>query len=303
MSKTEEDFMKGIILAGGAGTRLYPLTMVTSKQLLPVYDKPMIYYPLSTLMLAGIKDILIISTPEDTPRFENLLGDGNQFGLNLSYKVQPSPDGLAQAFLLGEEFIGDDACAMVLGDNIFYGNGFSKILKAAVENAEENASATVFGYYVTDPERFGIVEFNDEGRVISVEEKPAQPKSNYAITGLYFYPKGVSAMAHKVKPSARGELEITTLNDLYLQCGRLDVQLLGRGFAWLDTGTMDSLVEAADFVQMVEKRQGIKISAPEEIAYKYGWISKEKLLESAERYGKSPYGTHLKAVAEGKVRY
>ncbi|MBE5768898.1 MAG: glucose-1-phosphate thymidylyltransferase RfbA [Clostridiales bacterium] len=295
--------MKGIILAGGAGTRLYPLTMVTSKQLLPVYDKPMIYYPLSTLMLAGIKDILIISTPEDTPRFENLLGDGNQFGLNLSYKVQPSPDGLAQAFLLGEEFIGDDACAMVLGDNIFYGNGFSKILKAAVENAEENASATVFGYYVTDPERFGIVEFNDEGRVISVEEKPAQPKSNYAITGLYFYPKGVSAMAHKVKPSARGELEITTLNDLYLQCGRLDVQLLGRGFAWLDTGTMDSLVEAADFVQMVEKRQGIKISAPEEIAYKYGWISKEKLLESAERYGKSPYGTHLKAVAEGKVRY
>jgi len=295
--------MKGIILAGGAGTRLYPLTMVTSKQLLPVYDKPMIYYPLSTLMLAGIKDILIISTPEDTPRFENLLGDGNQFGLNLSYKVQPSPDGLAQAFLLGEEFIGDDACAMVLGDNIFYGNGFSKILKAAVENAEENASATVFGYYVTDPERFGIVEFNDEGRVISVEEKPAQPKSNYAITGLYFYPKGVSAMAHKVKPSARGELEITTLNDLYLQCGRLDVQLLGRGFAWLDTGTMDSLVEAADFVQMVEKRQGIKISAPEEIAYKNGWISKEKLLESAERYGKSPYGTHLKAVAEGKVRY
>ncbi len=295
--------MKGIILAGGAGTRLYPLTMVTSKQLLPVYDKPMIYYPLSTLMLAGIKDILIISTPEDTPRFENLLGDGNQFGLNLSYKVQPSPDGLAQAFLLGEEFIGDDACAMVLGDNIFYGNGFSKILKAAVENAEANARATVFGYYVTDPERFGIVEFNDEGRVISVEEKPAQPKSNYAITGLYFYPKGVSAMAHKVKPSARGELEITTLNDLYLQCGRLDVQLLGRGFAWLDTGTMDSLVEAADFVQMVEKRQGIKISAPEEIAYKYGWISKEKLLESAERYGKSPYGTHLKAVAEGKVRY
>ena len=295
--------MKGIILAGGAGTRLYPLTMVTSKQLLPVYDKPMIYYPLSTLMLAGIKDILIISTPEDTPRFENLLGDGNQFGLNLSYKVQPSPDGLAQAFLLGEEFIGDDACAMVLGDNIFYGNGFSKILKAAVENAEENASATVFGYYVTDPERFGIVEFNDEGRVISVEEKPAQPKSNYAITGLYFYPKGVSAMAHKVKPSARGELEITTLNDLYLQCGRLDVQLLGRGFAWLDTGTMDSLVEAADFVQMVEKRQGIKISAPEEIAYKNGWINKEKLLESAERYGKSPYGAHLKAVAEGKVQY
>ncbi len=295
--------MKGIILAGGAGTRLYPLTMVTSKQLLPVYDKPMIYYPLSTLMLAGIKDILIISTPEDTPRFEHLLGDGNQFGINLSYCVQPSPDGLAQAFLLGEAFIGDDACAMVLGDNIFYGNGFSHILEAAVKNAAENVRATVFGYYVTDPERFGVVEFNDEGRVISVEEKPANPKSNYAITGLYFYPKGVSKMAHKVQPSARGELEITTLNEMYLQCGRLDVQLLGRGFAWLDTGTMDSLVEAADFVRMVEKRQGIKISAPEEIAYKYGWISKEKLLESAERYGKSPYGMHLKAVAEGKVRY
>jgi len=295
--------MKGIILAGGAGTRLYPLTMVTSKQLLPVYDKPMIYYPLSTLMLAGIKDILIISTPVDTPRFENLLGDGSQFGVNLTYKVQPSPDGLAQAFLLGEEFIGDDACAMVLGDNIFYGNGFSKILRNAVENAEQNARATVFGYYVTDPERFGVVEFNKDGHVISVEEKPKQPKSNYAITGLYFYPKGVSAMAHEVKPSARGELEITTLNEMYLNEGKLDVQLLGRGFAWLDTGTMDSLVEAADFVQMVEKRQGIKISAPEEIAYKNGWISKEKLLESAERYGKSPYGAHLKAVAEGKVQY
>ena len=295
--------IKGIILAGGAGTRLYPLTMVTSKQLLPVYDKPMIYYPLSTLMLAGIKDILIISTPEDTPRFENLLGDGSQFGVNLSYCVQPSPDGLAQAFLLGEEFIGDEACAMVLGDNIFYGNGFSKILRAAVENAEQNARATVFGYYVTDPERFGVVEFDENGRVISVEEKPKQPKSNYAITGLYFYPKGVSAMAHGVKPSARGELEITTLNEMYLNQGELDVQLLGRGFAWLDTGTMDSLVEAADFVQMVEKRQGIKISAPEEIAYKNGWISKEKLLESAERYGKSPYGAHLKAVADGKVRY
>ena len=295
--------MKGIILAGGAGTRLYPLTMVTSKQLLPVYDKPMIYYPLSTLMLAGIKDILIISTPVDTPRFESLLGDGSQFGVNLSYKVQPSPDGLAQAFLLGEEFIGDDACAMVLGDNIFYGNGFSKILRAAVENAEQNARATVFGYYVTDPERFGVVEFDAEGHVISVEEKPKQPKSNYAITGLYFYPKGVSAMAREVKPSARGELEITTLNEMYLNESKLDVQLLGRGFAWLDTGTMDSLVEAADFVQMVEKRQGIKISAPEEIAYKNGWISKEKLLESAERYGKSPYGAHLKAVADGKVRY
>lgn len=295
--------MKGIILAGGAGTRLYPLTMVTSKQLLPVYDKPMIYYPLSTLMLAGIKDLLIISTPEDTPRFENLLGDGSQFGVHLSYKVQPSPDGLAQAFLLGEEFIGNDACAMVLGDNIFYGNGFSSILHAAVENAENYSRATVFGYYVNDPERFGVVEFNDEGRVISVEEKPAVPKSNYAVTGLYFYPAGVSAMAHKVQPSARGELEITTLNEMYLQRGRLDVQLLGRGFAWLDTGTMDSLVEAADFVRMVEKRQGIKISAPEEIAYKFGWISKEKLLASAERYGKSPYGMHLKAVADGKVRY
>ncbi len=295
--------MKGIILAGGAGTRLYPLTMVTSKQLLPVYDKPMIYYPLSTLMLAGIKDILIISTPEDTPRFENLLGDGSQFGVSLSYKVQPSPDGLAQAFLLGEEFIGEEACAMVLGDNIFYGNGFGKILRAAAENAEQNARSTVFGYYVNDPERFGIVEFDVDGKVLSVEEKPQHPKSNYAITGLYFYPKGVSVLAHEVKPSARGELEITTLNDMYLKKDILDVQLLGRGFAWLDTGTMDSLVEAADFVQMIEKRQGIKISAPEEIAYKNGWITKEKLLESAERYGKSPYGQHLKAVADGKVRY
>lgn len=295
--------MKGIILAGGAGTRLYPLTMVTSKQLLPVYDKPMIYYPLSTLMLAGIRDVLIISTHEDTPRFEHLLGDGNQFGMNLSYCVQPSPDGLAQAFLLGEEFIGDDACAMVLGDNIFYGNGFGKILRAAVANAEQNSRATVFGYYVNDPERFGVVEFDENGKVISVEEKPKAPKSNYAITGLYFYPKGVSAMAHDVKPSARGELEITTLNEMYLKKGELDVQLLGRGFAWLDTGTMDSLVDAADFVRMVEKRQGVKISAPEEIAYKNNWISKEKLLESAERYGKSPYGAHLKAVAEGKVRY
>lgn len=295
--------MKGIILAGGAGTRLYPLTMVTSKQLLPVYDKPMIYYPLSTLMLAGIDDILIISTPTDTPRFESLLGDGSQFGIRLRYKVQPSPDGLAQAFLLGEEFIGADSCAMILGDNIFYGNGFSKILKAAAANAEAASRATIFGYYVNDPERFGIVEFDDAGKVVSVEEKPKAPKSNYAITGLYFYPKGVSALAHEVTPSARGELEITTLNDMYLQQGLLDVQPLGRGFAWLDTGTMDSLLEAADFVQMVEKRQGIKISAPEEIAYKNGWISKEKLLESAERYGKSPYGSHLKAVADGKLRY
>ena len=295
--------MKGIILAGGAGTRLYPLTMVTSKQLLPVYDKPMIYYPLSTLMLAGIKEILVISTPEDTPRFEHLLGDGRQFGVCLQYKVQPSPDGLAQAFLLGEEFIGSDACAMVLGDNIFYGNGFGKILRASVQNAEQRERATIFGYYVNDPERFGIVEFDENGKVISVEEKPEHPKSNYCVTGLYFYPKGVAAMAHEVRPSARGELEITTLNNMYLQGGVLDVQLLGRGFAWLDTGTMDSLVDAADFVRMIEQRQGIKISAPEEIAYKNGWISRETLLESAKRYGKSPYGQHLNAVAEGKVRY
>ena len=295
--------MKGIILAGGAGTRLYPLTMVTSKQLLPVYDKPMIYYPLSTLMLAGIRDILIISTPEDTPRFEHLLGDGGQFGLNLRYRVQPSPDGLAQAFLLGEDFIGEDACAMVLGDNIFYGNGFGKLLRAAAENAQERERATVFGYYVNDPERFGVVEFDDDGKVVSVEEKPKQPKSHYAVTGLYFYPKGVSGMAHDVKPSARGELEITTLNEMYLKRDLLDVQLLGRGFAWLDTGTMDSLMDAADFVRVIEQRQGIKISAPEEIAYKNGWIDKAMLLESATRYGKSPYGEHLKAVAEGKVRY
>lgn len=295
--------MKAIILAGGAGTRLYPLTMTTSKQLLPVYDKPMIYYPLSTLMLAGIRDILIISTPEDTPRFEHLLGDGRQFGANLTYKVQPSPDGLAQAFLLGEEFIGDEACAMVLGDNIFYGNGFGKILRAAKDNAEQGGRAMVFGYYVNDPERFGVVEFDAEGHVISVEEKPKQPKSNYAITGLYFYPAGVSEKAKEVRPSARGELEITTLNDMYLRDGLLDVQLLGRGFAWLDTGTMDSLVDAADFVRMIEKRQGIKISAPEEIAYRNGWIDKEHLLVSAEHYGKSPYGLHLRSVAEGKVRY
>lgn len=294
--------MKGIVLAGGAGTRLYPLTMVTSKQLLPVYDKPMIYYPLSTLMMAGIKDILIISTPEDTPRFEELLGDGSQFGLQLSYQVQPSPDGLAQAFLLGEEFIGEDACAMVLGDNIFYGNGFGKILRAAAEDAE-SGHATVFGYYVNDPERFGVVEFDELGQAVSIEEKPAEPKSNYAVTGLYFYPAGVSAMAKKVEPSARGELEITTLNELYLKEKNLKVQLLGRGFAWLDTGTMDSLLEAAEFVQTIEHRQGVTISAPEEIAYINGWIDKEKLMESAQRYGKSPYGEHLKAVAEGRVRY
>ena len=294
--------MKGIVLAGGAGTRLYPLTMVTSKQLLPVYDKPMIYYPLSTLMLAGVKDILIISTPEDTPRFEELLGDGSQFGINLSYKVQPSPDGLAQAFILGEEFLNGEPGAMILGDNIFYGNGFGNILKQAVVNAVVDNRATVFGYAVNDPERFGIVEFDENGKVLSVEEKPKNPKSNYAITGLYFYPAGVSAKAKEVKPSARGELEITTLNDMYLQEGKLDVQLLGRGFAWLDTGTMDSLVEAADFVKMLEKRQSITISALEEIAYRNEWIDKETLLKSAERYGKSPYGQHLRAVADGKVR-
>ena len=295
--------MKGIILAGGAGTRLYPLTMVTSKQLLPVYDKPMIYYPLSTLMLAGIQDILIISTPEDTPRFEHLLGDGSQYGIRLQYKVQPSPGGLAHAFILGDEFIGGYCCAMILGYNIFYGNGFSRILKNAVHNAEHNGRCTVFGYYVQDPERFGIVEFDAEGKVLSVEEKPQHPKSNYAVTGLYFYNRKVAEMAKQVRPSARGELEITTLNDMYLKQGELDVQLLGRGFAWLDTGTMDSLVDAADFVRMIEKRQGIKISAPEEIAFKYGWISRDKLLESAARYGKSPYGQHLKNVADGKLRY
>ena len=295
--------MKGIVLAGGAGTRLYPLTMVTSKQLLPVYDKPMVYYPLSTLMLAGIKDILIISTPTDLPRFEDLLGDGSQFGISLSYKEQPSPDGLAQAFIIGEEFIGDDACAMVLGDNIFYGAGFSQYLREAIENAEERGRSTIFGYYVTDPERFGVVEFDANGRAVSIEEKPAAPKSNYAVTGLYFYGRGVSAKAKTVKPSARGELEITTLNEIYLNENNLDVQLLGRGFAWLDSGTMDSLVEAADFVKMVEKRQGIQIAALEEIGYINGWIDRESLLKSAEKYGKSPYGQHLKNVANDMVSY
>ena len=294
--------MKGIILAGGSGTRLYPLTKVTSKQLLPIYDKPMIYYPLSTLMLAGIKDILIISTPDDTPRFEELLGDGSKFGINLSYAVQPSPDGLAQAFLIGEEFIGDDTCAMVLGDNIFYGSYFRKNLADAVKAAEEGY-ATIFGYYVKDPERFGIVEFDKNRNVISVEEKPQHPKSNYCITGLYFYDNRVVKMAKQVKPSARGELEITDLNRLYLNEGKLKVQLLGRGFAWLDTGTMDSLMEAATFVQTVQSRQGVVISAPEEIAYFEGLITKEQLLESAELYGKSPYGEHLKIVAEGKFVY
>ena len=292
--------MKGIILAGGAGTRLYPLTMVTSKQLLPIYDKPMIYYPLSTLMLAGIRDILIISTPTDLPNFKRLLGDGSQFGVHLSYTEQPSPDGLAQAFLLGEEFIGGEPCAMVLGDNIFYGSGFSGLLQRAAADAEQGR-ATVFGYYVPDPERFGVVAFDENGKATSLEEKPARPKSNYAVTGLYFYPKGVSAQAKGVRPSARGELEITTLNEMYLKQDLLNVQLFGRGYAWLDTGTMDSLVDAADFVRILEKRQGIKISAPEEIAYRFGWIDRVQLLQSAALYGKSPYGEHLRNVAEDKV--
>ncbi len=294
--------MKGIILAGGAGTRLYPLTMVTSKQLLPIYDKPMIFYPLSTLMLAGIRDILIISTPTDLPNFERLLGDGSQFGVNLSYKVQPSPDGLAQAFLLGEEFIGNDNCAMILGDNIFYGGGLVEHLRTAVKNADAGY-ATIFGYYVQDPERFGIMEIDENENILSVEEKPQNPKSNYCITGLYFYDKRVVEYAKSVKPSARGELEITSLNDIYLQDGSLKGIVLGRGYAWLDTGTMDSLVEATDFVQMIEKRQGVKISAPEEVAYRNGWISKEILLESADRYGKSPYGQHLKNVADGTFMF
>ena len=295
--------MKGIILAGGFGTRLYPATLVTSKQLLPVYDKPMIYYPLSVLMLAGVKDILVISAPDDLPRFKELLGDGGQFGVRLSYCEQPSPDGLAQAFILGEDFVGDDACAMILGDNIFYGNGLRKLLKSAAENAEVNGRATVFGYYVNDPERFGVVAFDEEGRATGIEEKPERPQSHYAITGLYFYPSGVSARANPLKPSARGELEITALNESYLDDGLLDVRLLGRGFAWLDAGTVDSLVDAANFVQTISKRQGIVISAPEEIAYINGWIDKATLLAAAERYGKSPYGAHLRSVAEGKVRY
>ena len=298
--------MKGIILAGGAGTRLYPLTIVTSKQLLPVYDKPMIYYPLSTLMLAGIREVLIISTPEDTPRIRTLLGDGSQFGMELSYEVQEKPEGLAQAFTIGREFIGDDPCAMILGDNIFYGNGLNhKLLDAC--RAAEAGKATIFGYYVEDPERFGIMEFDkDSGddhsvKVISVEEKPREPKSNYAIVGLYFYPKGVSEMADNVKPSKRGELEITTLNDMYLQEDRLCAQLLGRGYTWMDAGTFDSLQKATDFVSMIEQYQGMTISAPEEIAYHLGWISGEQLADSAEKYGKSPYGDRLRAVLEGKV--
>lgn len=294
--------MKGIILAGGAGTRLYPLTMFTSKQLLPIYDKPMIYYPISTLMLAGIKDILLISTPDDLPNFERLLGDGSQFGINLSYKVQPSPDGLAQAFILGEEFIGNDLCALILGDNIFYGGGLTAMLNSAVKNAQEGY-ATVFGYYVNDPERFGIMEFDKEWNIISVEEKPKHPKSNYCITGLYFYDNRVVEYAKCIQPSKRGELEITTLNDMYLKDGSLKGQILGRGFAWLDTGTIDSLLDAASFVQMIEKRQGVKISAPEEIAFRNGWIDEELLLKSAKKYGKSPYGDHLRRVADKSLLY
>lgn len=292
--------MKGIILAGGAGTRLYPLTMVTSKQLLPVYDKPMIYYPLTTLMMANIRDILIISTPEDTPRFESLLGDGHQFGIKLSYAVQPSPDGLAQAFIIGEEFIGDDACAMILGDNIFYGNGLGNMLKSAAIRVEEGR-ASVFGFYVNDPERFGVVEFDENYKALIIEEKPANPKSNYAVTGLYFYPSGVSEMAKQVKPSARGELEITTLNQMYLEKDILDCDIMGRGFSWLDTGTMDSLMQAAGFIQTIQNMQGIIVASPEEIAYRYRMIDREQLLNAAEKYGKSPYGHHLRMVADGKM--
>lgn len=292
--------MKGIILAGGSGSRLYPLTLVTSKQLLPVYDKPMIYYPLSTLMLAGIRDILIISTPQDLPNFKKLLGDGSVFGIHLSYEEQPSPDGLAQAFLIGEPFIDGDSCAMILGDNIFYGNGLTRQLRKAAENSH---GATVFGYYVEDPERFGIVEFDENGKAVSLEEKPANPKSNYCVTGLYFYDSRVCQLAKQIQPSARGELEITDLNKQYLKDGSLNVVTLGRGYAWLDTGTVDSLTEAGEFVKVIENRQGIKIAAIEEIAYRNGWISREKLVQAAEAYGKSAYGRHLKQVAESRLKY
>jgi len=295
--------MKGIILAGGSGTRLYPLTLVTSKQLLPIYDKPMIYYPLSVLMLAGIRDILIISTPSDLPRFEELLGDGSHFGIHLSYQAQPSPDGLAQAFILGEKFIGDDACAMILGDNIFYGDGLTKHLKNSVKRAEEESTATLYGYYVKDPERFGIVEFDENKKVLSIEEKPVHPKSNYAVTGLYFYPKGVSEMAKKVKPSPRGELEITTLNQLYLEKGDIHLTTLGRGYSWLDTGTMESLNDASNFVKMIEEHQSLKICCPEEIAYKNSWIDKDELIRIGESMKKNEYGQYLLQIAQGKVFY
>lgn len=293
--------MKGIVLAGGSGTRLYPLTSVTSKQLLPVYDKPMIYYPLSVLMMAGIRDILIISTPSDLPNFERLLGDGSQYGVSLSYAVQPSPDGLAQAFIIGEKFIGGDACALVLGDNIFYGNGLKKRLRAAVERAEREGRATVFGYHVDDPERFGVVEFDGDGNAVSIEEKPERPKSSYAVTGLYFYDSRVCEYAKRVEPSPRGELEITTLNQMYLDDGSLSVITLGRGFAWLDTGTMESLYEAGEFVRSVERSQDLPVCVPEEIAYENGWVGVDELLDAAERYGKSLYGRHLRNVAEGGI--